>query len=108
MSLVMLEIAYTAESWSALVKKPENRIEAIRPAIEPLGGRIVNAFFAFGEYDSVLICEYPDEISAAAFQIAGQAGGASRAIRSTPLMSVEDGIKAFEKAGSLTLRPPKA
>ena len=106
MPIFMIEVSYTSETWAALVKKPENRVEAIRPAIEALGGRIVNAFFAFGEYDSVFICEYPDEVSAAAFQIAASAGGASRATKTTPLMSIEDGIKAFGKAGQLTYRPP--
>ncbi len=102
----MLEVAYTAETWAAMVRKPQNRVEAIRPAIEALGGRVLNSFFAFGEYDAMLILEYPDEITAAAFQIAAAAGGAAKATRTTPLMSMEDGVAAFRKAGTITYIPP--
>ena len=34
------QVAYSIEGWKALVKKPQNRIEAVRPAIEKLGGKI--------------------------------------------------------------------
>lgn len=105
-AIYMLEVAYTPETWAAMVRKPQNRVEAIRPAIEALGGRILNAFFSFGEFDVVLILEYPDEVSAAAFQVAAAAGGAARATRTTPLMSIEDGVTAFKKAGTITYLPP--
>ena len=35
----LLQVAYSIEGWKALVKKPQNRIEAVRPAIEKLGGK---------------------------------------------------------------------
>jgi uncharacterized protein with GYD domain len=49
------QVAYSIEGWKALVKKPQNRIEAVRPAIEKLGGKIEHAWFTFGDYDVVLI-----------------------------------------------------
>jgi uncharacterized protein with GYD domain len=45
------QVAYSTEGWEALVGKPQNRIEAVRPAIEKLGGKIESAWFAFGDYD---------------------------------------------------------
>ena len=30
----LIQVAYNEEAWSALVKSPQNRIEAVRPAIE--------------------------------------------------------------------------
>ena len=51
------------------------RFEALRPVVEKLGGRIVNGFFADGEYDVVLILEMPDEASAAALAVAAAGGG---------------------------------
>ena len=55
--------------------QPHNRLEALRPVVEKLGGRIVNGFFAYGEYDVVLILEMPDEASAAALAVAAAGGG---------------------------------
>ena len=31
------QVAYSQEGWEALVANPQNRIEAVRPAIEKLG-----------------------------------------------------------------------
>jgi uncharacterized protein with GYD domain len=45
------QIAYSIEGWKTLVKKPQNRIEAVRPAIEKLGGKIESAWFTFEDYD---------------------------------------------------------
>jgi hypothetical protein len=33
------QVAYSIEGWKALVKKPQNRIEAVRPAIASLAER---------------------------------------------------------------------
>src|SRR5713226_7471742 len=58
------QVAYTPEGWQTLIKNPQNRIDAVRPAIEKLGGKIETAWFAFGEYDVILIVEMPDNVSA--------------------------------------------
>jgi hypothetical protein len=54
MAYYLLQGAYTAEAWKTLVNNPVNRTEAIRPAVEKLGGRIESTYFAFGDYDVVL------------------------------------------------------
>jgi uncharacterized protein with GYD domain len=51
------QIAYSREGWQAIVNNPQDRIDAVRPAIEKLEGRIETAWFAFGDYDVVLITE---------------------------------------------------
>src|SRR6266566_4023315 len=51
------KVAYSREGWQALLASPQDRIEAVRPAIEKLGGKIKSAWFAFGEYDVVLVTE---------------------------------------------------
>ena len=42
------------------MRNPHDRFESVRPVVEKLGGRMVNAFFAYGEYDVVMILEMPD------------------------------------------------
>ena len=106
MAYFLLQGGYTAEAWKALVQNPVNRIEAVRPAVEKLGGRVESSFFAFGEYDVVLIIEMPDNVSAAAFSLAVAAGGAFKVHKTTPLMSMEEGIEAMKKAGETGYRPP--
>jgi len=106
MAHFLLQGAYTAEAWKTLVNNPVNRTEAIRPAVEKLGGRIESTYFAFGEYDVVLILQMPDNVSAAAFALAIAEGGAFKAQKMTPLMSMEEGLEALRKAGDTGYRPP--
>ena len=106
MAHYLIEVAYTSEAWAAQVSSPQNRIEAIRPVIERLGGRIESAYYAFGEYDVVGIMEMPDHVSAAAFSLAVSAGRAVKAIKTTPLLTIDDGIAAMQKAAGAGYRPP--
>ncbi|MGE0405956.1 MAG: GYD domain-containing protein [Candidatus Korobacteraceae bacterium] len=101
------QIAYTSEGWAALAKKPQNRVEAVRPAFEKLGGKIESAFFSFGEYDIVIISQFPDQIAAAAMAVAVGAGGACKSVVTTPLLTAEEAVQAMKKAGATGYRPAK-
>jgi uncharacterized protein with GYD domain len=89
-----------------MVKEPQNRLEAVRPAVEALGGKFDHCWLAFGEYDIVGIVEAPENIDAAAFAIAVSAGGACKAVKTTPLLSMEEGVEAMRKAQGLGYRRP--
>ena len=82
------------------MKNPQNRVEAVRPAIEQLGGRIENAWYSFGEYDVTLILQMPDNVSAAALAIAFGAGGALKTVRTTPLLTATEAMEAMKRAGT--------
>jgi uncharacterized protein with GYD domain len=108
MPLFLTQVAYTQEAWQALINNPQNRIEAVRPAIEKAGGKVINGYFAFGEYDVVVITEMPDNVSAAAIAIAFAAGGACRTVKTTPLMSTAEAVDALKKAAKTGYRPVTA
>src|SRR5512143_3640230 len=102
----LIEVGYTAEAFAALIKNPHDRIERVRPVIEKLGGSIETAYFAFGDADLVLIVELPDNPSAAAFSFAVGAGGAVRLFRTTPLLTINEGVQAMRKASQSQDVPP--
>ena len=101
----LYQVAYTPENWAAQLKDPQNRIEKIRPSVEQLGGKIVDAYYMFGEYDIFVILDMPDNASAAAFAIAVAGGGAVKAAKTTPLMSIDEGIEAIRKGAQSGYRP---
>ena len=105
MAHYLWQVGYTPEGWAALIKNPQNRIEAVRPAVEKLGGKIESGWFAFGKYDIVAIVQFPDNVSAAAMAIAAAAGGTCRAFRTTPLLSPAEGVEAMKKASATGYRP---
>jgi uncharacterized protein with GYD domain len=102
----LLQITYTPEAWAALVNNPHDRIEAIRPALEKLGGKMHHAWFAFGDYDIIGIMEMPSNVEAGAFSVAAAAGGAVKAIKTTPLLSIAEGIEAMKKAAVSGYKAP--
>lgn len=102
----LVQVAYTAEAWANLVRAPQNRVEAVQPVVERLGGRVEGAWMSFGEYDAVLVIQMPDNVTAAAFSMAVSAGRAVKACATTPLMSLEAGVEAMRKAAAAGYRPP--
>ncbi len=105
MAQFLLQVSYQPEAWAAMLKKPQNREQAVRPAIEALGGRAQQFWMAFGDYDIVGVVDMPDSVSAAAFSMAIMAGGACKAVKTTPLLTVEEGVDAMRKAASCGYKP---
>jgi uncharacterized protein with GYD domain len=103
----LIQTAYTPESWAAMTKSPQDRIDAVRPAIEGLGGTLEVGYLAFGEYDIVAVVDFPDNVSAASFSISVAAKGGVKAFKTTPLMTMDEAVRAMEKAGGSTYSPPK-
>lgn len=106
MPLYMYQASYTSDAWKTQIQNPQNRIEQVRPMIEGQGGKILGAYYAFGEYDIVVIMEAPDNVSMSALALAVAAGGAAKASKTTVLMSIEDGIEAMRRASGTGYRPP--
>jgi uncharacterized protein with GYD domain len=108
MAFYLLQVGYTPEAWAAMVKKPQDRIEAVRPAVEKFGGKVVSGYLAFGKYDLIAILDMPNNVSAAAFAMAVGAGGACSKVKTTPLMSTKEGMDAMKKASASTYKPATA
>jgi uncharacterized protein with GYD domain len=85
---------------------PCGRPASFRPVVEKLGGKFEHAWLAFGKYDIVGVVELPENIDAAAFSMAVAAGGAVKAFKTTPLLSVEEGLEAMRKAQEAGYRRP--
>ncbi len=103
----MFQVAYTPETWEALVRRPQDRARAIRPIVKNLKGRVINFYNSFGEYDVVLIAEMPNNEAAAGLSMAAAAGGAIKAVKTTPLMTVQEGLDAMRKADKASYQRPK-
>ena len=106
MAKFLILASYSSDGWKSQVKNPTNRIEALRPSVERLGGKIETAFYAFGEFDIMAIIDFPDNVTAAAWAIAGAAEDAMKSMKTVPLMSIEDGDEAMRKASDIGLTPP--
>ena len=106
MAHYLLQVTYAPEAWAALVDEPQSRTEAVQPAVEQLGGTVHSTWLAFGEYDVISILELPDNVRAAAISMAISAGGVVKAIKTTPLMTWEEGVEAMREAAQAAYQPP--
>jgi len=106
MPLCMQQVAYDSEAWAALAQNPEDRSEVFGRTAETLGGRMLSSYNSFGEYDVVVIYEAPDQSTAAAIEVAARAPGHLSAVKTTALLSAEEGLEAMRKAGEATHRAP--
>ena len=93
---------------ATLVSRPQDRIAVVSKAVKKLGGKVVNGWMSFGEYDTALIMHLPDNVAAAAFALAIAAGGACKSVKTTPLLSIAEGIEAMKTASTLGYKPPTA
>jgi uncharacterized protein with GYD domain len=107
MALYMYQVAYTAEAVAALIKEPQDRVEAVRPALEAEGGKILAYGYPFGEYDALVLYEAPDETVAASFALAVAAGGAAKSAKTTRLLTGQEWIDSLRRAQGSQYRPPR-
>jgi uncharacterized protein with GYD domain len=101
----LIQAAYTSEALQSLIKAPQNRTEVLRSSIEHLDGKMIGSWAAFGDYDTILIVDMPTNVDAAALALAAAAGGSCKAIKTTPLLSVEETLVALKKASTTGYKP---
>ena len=106
MALYMLQGAYTAEAIATMAKNPQDRRVPIRELAQKLGGRLIDAYYCFGEYDVVVLLELPDDTAATALAMAAISPGHLKAYKTTRLFTVEETMEAMRKAGSVTYSAP--
>lgn len=103
----LVQASYTVEALQAMMKKPQDRTEVVSAAVEKLGGKLTGLWLSFGDQDVVAIMELPNNVSAAAIALAIAAGGALKSTKTTPLLTVGQGISALKKAATSGYTPIK-
>src|SRR5262245_40891301 len=99
MPFYLQQFKYSAASMKALIAKPKNRRDVAKKIIEAHGGKLHEYFLAFGEYDVVLIAEYPDNAAATAVSLTVGASGGFGGGLTMPLITMDEAVKAMTRAG---------
>ena len=98
MAYYMVQLAFKPEAMAALLNDPQERLDALRPTAENLGGSLDGGWLSFGEYDMVLLLEMPGNVGATAFSTAVSKGNTIRALKITPMMTIQEGMEATQQA----------
>src|SRR3954452_22849307 len=94
----LIEVGYTSQAWNTQIDTEANVIDRITPALKACGAKLECMYYAFGERDLVGIIDFKTAEDAAAFALAIGSSGALTMYRTTPLLTVDQGIKSMHKA----------
>jgi uncharacterized protein with GYD domain len=97
----LIEVGYTPQSWSTQIDKQANVVERITPALDACGAKLQCLYYAFGDVDLVGVIDFPTPEDAAAFALAVGSSGALRLYRTTPLLSIDQGIESLRRAAEV-------
>lgn len=101
MAHYLIEVGYTPQSWSTQIDKQANVVERITPALDACGAKLQCLYYAFGDVDLVGVIDFPTPEDAAAFALAVGSSGALRLYRTTPLLSIDQGIESLRRAAEV-------
>lgn len=102
----LLKASYTAEGARGLTKEGgTSRRDTIAKLAEDAGGKLESFYFAFGEADAYVICDIPDNATAAALALAVNSSGAAN-VTTVVLMTPEEVDQATRT--EVGYRPPGA
>ena len=102
MAKYLLQVSYTPDGAKGLLKDGgTKRREAARAAIGSVGGTMDAMYFAFGDYDVIVIVDAPDAASIVACSLALNASGAVTS-KTTVLITPEEVDSAAKKSPTYT------
>lgn len=95
MAKYLIAASYTAHGLRGLANdRASGRQKVISDALSALGGKLEAMYYAFGEYDVYIICDCPDNVSAAALSLAASGSGLVRT-NTIPLLTVTEADAAL-------------
>ena len=103
----MIQIKYNAKSVKGLVANPQDRKPQAQIIMEKLGGKLIDFYFAFGEWDAVIIVELASDVHAMGIALADVAGDVG-STKVTVLYDMDEAVQAMEIAGSIDYKAPTA
>ena len=100
----LFQDSYTEAGLKGLLKDGgTKRREAVKQAIESLGGKLEVIYFAYGDNDFYFIADNPDNVSAITGSLISNASGTVR-LKTTVLITAEEMDQAVKK--TMDWRPP--
>jgi uncharacterized protein with GYD domain len=96
----LIHARYTSDGAKGVISEGgSGRRDAVAKLTEGLGGKLESFYFAFGEDDVVTVCEFPDNVTAAAVSMTVSASGLV-GTRITVLLTPEEIDEAAKKSVS--------
>jgi uncharacterized protein with GYD domain len=102
----MVLFGLTGQTVKRFMDNPTDRSEAVRALIEQIGGTLDCYYFMFGQYDGVVIADFPDSATAVQAAAVVTSSGAFSKYETHELISTDDMMGILDKAKAVSYRPP--
>ncbi len=106
MTKYLIEETVAPQGFAGILQKPEDRSKALRPLFEAAGCKLEQFYCSLTENKTYLIVESPDLNTVYTLTANFMASGGLSSIKSTPIVTVSEGVALFKKASKLDYRPP--
>ena len=83
-----------------MMAAPEDRERPIASVFEKLGGKLLCYYVTLGEFDWLLIAEFPNEKAASSGMLIAMAGGSVCNVQTTVAMTSKQAMEAFGEAAA--------
>jgi uncharacterized protein with GYD domain len=92
---------YTPDAVRGMMPAPEDREPSIAKVFEKLGGKLLCYYVTLGEFDWLLIAEFPNERAASSGILVAMAGGSVSNVQTTVAMTSKQAMEAFSAAAAV-------
>ena len=108
MSQILIKMTPTTQGWAALIEKPQNRFEAIRPMFEEHGDmKLLDYWFAVDQNAVYLHIEGTENLThQLSIVIAALGSGDFSSMETTRLLTAAEAVEAMKLAKSQGYRSP--
>ncbi len=89
MAKYLIQFTYSDDALAELVRHPQDRGAIISELFDSLGGKVEVFYHSLGEYDLVIIAEFPDNETMKAVQVAIRSTGVNKDQKITTLLTGE-------------------
>ncbi len=101
MTVYISQGRFTREAIQGMVEKPEDRAESVAALAKAVGGKMLDYYFTFGDYDFLVIIESgrgKNETDMMAALFAAAASGGVTDLKTTVAVRSKDAMKAMRGA----------
>lgn len=98
MTVYIAQGRYTAAAMKGLVAKPEDRMGEVKGLIERAGGKLIDYYITFGDYDFILIYSAPSPVASFSAGAIAAAGGSVTDLKTTIGLTTEEARQGYEMA----------
>src|SRR3954447_19149766 len=105
MPLFITQGRYSRDAIQGMTANPEDRAEAAGRLFEAAGGKILSYYVTLGEYDWLIVSEFPDHQTVSAAVLAAAGSGGVTDIRTTLAMTTAEAKGVYAATGKAAAGP---